>query len=213
MSIAHATRELATSLGVALSSDAEKQLVAFASLVETWNARIDLTAAKGPTQLAEVLFADAMMLADGAAIASGARFVDIGSGAGAPALPLLILRPDLRAILVEPLQKRVAFMRTAVGSLPGLLGRVDVVGGKINADDPTVAGAPFDVAMSRATFAPDVWVRAGARLAPRVIVLTSRDEIHTLPAELQAEHVVEYTLPRTSARRVLTVYMKASTAG
>ena len=35
---------------------------------------------------------------------------DLGSGAGLPGIPLAIYRPDLRVVLVEPMQRRVDFL-------------------------------------------------------------------------------------------------------
>lgn len=60
---------------------------------------------------------------------TGARVVDVGSGAGLPGLALAIRRPDLRVDLVESLQRRVAFLREAVLTL-GLGDAVRVVHGR-----------------------------------------------------------------------------------
>lgn len=43
-------------------------------------------------------------------IPSGARVIDVGSGAGLPGIVLAIARPDLRVVLVEPLLRRVGFL-------------------------------------------------------------------------------------------------------
>lgn len=66
----------------------------------------------------------------------GARFVDVGSGAGLPGLPMAIRRPDLRVDLVEPMQRRVNFLTEVVQELE-LADVVRVVRGR--ADDPEVA--------------------------------------------------------------------------
>jgi 16S rRNA (guanine527-N7)-methyltransferase len=58
-----------------------------------------------------------------------ARVVDVGSGAGLPGLVLAIRRPDLRVDLVEPQQRRVAFLDEAVDLL-GLEASVRVVRGR-----------------------------------------------------------------------------------
>ena len=50
-------------------------------------------------------------------IEPGARVVDIGSGAGLPGIPLAIARPDCRIDLVEPLERRAAFLREIVEML------------------------------------------------------------------------------------------------
>lgn len=46
-----------------------------------------------------------------------ASVVDIGSGAGLPGIPLAIARPDLRVVLVEPLERRVTFLLEVVADL------------------------------------------------------------------------------------------------
>lgn len=47
----------------------------------------------------------------------GAEVADIGSGAGLPGIVLAIVRPDLHLHLVEPLQRRTTWLRTAVAAL------------------------------------------------------------------------------------------------
>lgn len=47
----------------------------------------------------------------------GARFVDVGTGAGLPALPCLLVRNDLTALLIESKEKKSAFLSLAVGQL------------------------------------------------------------------------------------------------
>ncbi len=41
----------------------------------------------------------------------GGRLLDIGSGMGVPGIPLLIVRPDLKGVLVERRKKRAEFLR------------------------------------------------------------------------------------------------------
>jgi 16S rRNA (guanine527-N7)-methyltransferase len=68
-------------------------------------------------------------------VPSGARVVDVGSGAGLPGLPMAIRRPDLRVDLVEPMQRRVDFLNEVVADLE-LPGAVRVIRGR--AEDPVV---------------------------------------------------------------------------
>ncbi len=46
-----------------------------------------------------------------------ANFIDIGSGSGLPALPCLIVRNDLNAVLIESKAKKAAFLETAIDRL------------------------------------------------------------------------------------------------
>jgi 16S rRNA (guanine527-N7)-methyltransferase len=48
---------------------------------------------------------------------AGCRVVDIGSGAGLPGIPLAIARPDCRFDLLEPLERRCAFLTEVVTDL------------------------------------------------------------------------------------------------
>jgi 16S rRNA (guanine527-N7)-methyltransferase len=59
----------------------------------------------------------------------GASVVDVGSGAGLPGIPLAILRPDLRVVLLESLLRRARFLEETVAEL-GLADRVAVVRGR-----------------------------------------------------------------------------------
>lgn len=152
----------------------EAQTRAFSTyldLLATWNARLDLTAAKTREAMRDLLVTDAEVLA--LHVGKGARVVDVGSGAGAPGLPLAILRPDLQVTLVEPLGKRTAFLRTVIGSL----GRTDVR--ILQARGEAVEEGAFDEAVSRATLPPAEWLALGLRLVRpkgRVWLLIAREK-------------------------------------
>jgi 16S rRNA (guanine527-N7)-methyltransferase len=164
-----AVRALAAEHGVELLAH-EPALRSWLSLLVTWNARMDLTAARSLPQLVDLMLADAIVLAS--VVPRGARTVDVGSGAGAPGLALAVLRPDLAMTLCEPLQKRTAFLRTVLGTLKR--NDVTLVVGKGEA----LAPGSFAVALSRATLAPPAWLALGMSLVEvggEVNVLLARD--------------------------------------
>jgi 16S rRNA (guanine527-N7)-methyltransferase len=68
-------------------------------------------------------------VAGAALIPRGATVIDVGSGAGLPGVPLALLRPDLVITLLEPLERRSAFLEAVVGELD-LGERVRVVRGR-----------------------------------------------------------------------------------
>lgn len=201
--------KLAAAVGCRLDSAALERLTRYVELVVAWNKKLDLTAARGAEGQLEVLLADALVLAAAELTPPDSRFVDVGSGAGAPGLALALTRPDLRACLVEPLHKRVAFLRTVVGTL-GCVARVQLVHGKVEPDAAAVPGAQgsFDVALSRATFAPEIWTPLGARLAPRALTLLAAQATPPAPegTELVREHT--YELPWSRAPRRIAVYLR-----
>jgi 16S rRNA (guanine527-N7)-methyltransferase len=66
-------------------------------------------------------------------VPQGCRILDVGSGAGLPGIPLALARPDLSIVLLEPMARRVAWLREVVAAL-GL--NVGVHRGR--AEDPLV---------------------------------------------------------------------------
>ncbi len=199
------TQALAARLGIELQSSAAERLEAFLALTSLWGKRIDLTSARDDGALAEILFVDALHLVSPELIPTGSRVLDVGAGVGAPTLPVLLMRDDLQALLVEPRRKRVAFLRTAVGSL-GLAKRVKVVEAKLDLEDPRALIAEHgevDVALARATFAPTTWLGLGRQLAERTLVLTAQE---TPPVGAYAQ--VHYSVPSSGAPRQISGYAR-----
>lgn len=199
-------------LGTGVAPEGEERLVGFVELVSTYNAKIDLTAARSDDELVDLMVADAVVLA--AHLPERARVVDVGSGAGAPGLPLALIRPDLDVTLVEPLHKRVAFLRTAIGALlassPSSITRPRVE--RARGEDMHARGARFDGAISRATLAPKAWLSLGATLAQREVwVLLARDEPPELPAWIAATDL-RYRWPLTGVERRLVRFVPTTSS-
>ena len=194
----------AKALGVALPDVAASALTIWLDLLATWNARVDLTAARSADELVDLMLADALVLSP--RIPERARVVDVGTGAGAPGLALAILRPDLEMTLVEPLAKRGAFLRTVLGTLL-LTPRVTLDGRK---GDSVAASQPhaWHVALARATLAPTPWLDlASSLLQPdgSAWVFLAREPNPTTAAYSVADDV-SYRWPLTKAERRLVRY-------
>jgi len=76
------------------------------------------------------------------------RVGDVGSGAGLPGLVLAIARPDVEFVLIEPMERRVAWLTEQVDELE--LGNVEVV--RARAEDWR-SGPVLDVVTARAVSA------------------------------------------------------------
>lgn len=198
-------RKLARDMDVAVGVDSVERLGCYVELVARWNRKINLTAARRAGELLEVLLADALILSDRSVIPSRARVLDVGSGAGAPAIPLVLLRDDLTVCLVEPMQKRVAFLNTVVGSL-GLTRSVAVLPRRTSLEADKITTERFDVAMSRAVFKPDVWLPIARQYAQRAILFSALAPLPEPPADMTLETTLDYRLPSRNARRQIAVY-------
>jgi len=71
-------------------------------------------------------------------------FADIGTGAGYPGMLLAIARPDVKAVLIEPRRKRVAFLNFVKNALE--LKNVEIICDRVE----NVKDRSFDLITSRA---------------------------------------------------------------
>ncbi|MBQ6891886.1 MAG: 16S rRNA (guanine(527)-N(7))-methyltransferase RsmG [Clostridia bacterium] len=77
-------------------------------LLAEWNERMNLTAITDPVEVAEKHFADS--LAALPYLKPGMQVIDVGTGAGFPGVPLLIMEPKLELTLADSLNKRLTFL-------------------------------------------------------------------------------------------------------
>ena len=106
-----------TAMGIAFDQTALERFEAFHAILDEYNARMDLTAVLEEDERVDRHDLDsAAPLAQGL-LAQQARVIDVGTGAGFPGMPLLILRPDLRMTFLDALQKRIAFLQDALSRL------------------------------------------------------------------------------------------------
>jgi 16S rRNA (guanine527-N7)-methyltransferase len=179
---------------LAVAPQVVRQLIAYCELTVAWNQRFDLTAARSPDELVDLLLADALAIAGAGAPPPGERWFDVGSGVGAPGIALALLLP-VKMTLIEPRDKRVAFLRTAVGSLS----RSDIAVNRARSD--RCAAASCEVAVSRATLPPQEWLEEGARLATLCVwLLLAKAPLPEL-AEQRVLADIRYQWPLTGAER------------
>jgi 16S rRNA (guanine527-N7)-methyltransferase len=122
--------------GVELGEDVRARLGDYFELVAAWNPRLHLVAPCPPAEFAERHVLESLTAL--AFMPGGASVLDVGSGAGLPAIPCLVARTDLRGVLVEASQKKSVFLREALSGL-GLSGRARVVAERFEKVDPPAA--------------------------------------------------------------------------
>ncbi len=107
--------ELVEKYGYRPESSEARLLAAYLALLVKWNARVNLTA---DTRWPGIgwLFEEALWVAQWYP-ETAVHHLDIGSGAGFPAVPLRILRPEMRLRLVESRTRRAAFLETVAAEL------------------------------------------------------------------------------------------------
>ena len=104
-------------MGVAYDQTAIERFEAFHAILDEYNQKMDLTAVLDEDERIDRHDLDsAAPLAKGL-LAPQAKVIDVGTGAGFPGMPLLILRPDLEMTFLDALNKRILFLQDALSRL------------------------------------------------------------------------------------------------
>lgn len=95
--------------GITLSREALDGLARYFELLSVWNPRLHLVSFRSPEEFATRHVLESLLLLK--YLPQGAFIADVGSGGGLPIIPCLIVRSDLRAVLVEAAKKKALFLR------------------------------------------------------------------------------------------------------
>lgn len=96
--------------GISLECHQAEQLSALCDFMQEYNKNVNLTAITDFEEVVIKHFVDSVLPFTFFEIKNNASFIDVGTGAGFPALPLLIYRPDLKAVLCDSLNKRCVYL-------------------------------------------------------------------------------------------------------
>lgn len=131
------------SIGCPLTVAQQQQLCLHWQLCGQWRAVMNLTTLYEPKEAAWLHVADSLLPVP---YIQGEKWLDIGSGAGFPGIPLAIATPQVQWLLLEPRAKRCSFLKMVIFRLG--LQNCQVLHGKLADLEPTA----LDGAVSRATF-------------------------------------------------------------
>ena len=195
----------AAALGVPLSPLQLDQFARYLTELEKWNRRINLTGTRDPLEIVIRHLLDSLagerVLRD---LVGEAEIADLGSGAGFPGLPLKIARPPRRLTLIEPRQKRAAFLLHVCGVL-GLPG-VQVVEATIMAANPPPEYAGrFDCVVVRAVADPVEAIRLARpllRQGGKVVIWISEWQAAQIAGQYE---IVSYRLPESTMTNALLI--------
>ena len=199
------TGEVAAALlhyGVALSDQQLSAIATYVHLLITWNESVNLTAIEDPAEIVAKHFGESIFAASSVEFTSG-RLADAGTGAGFPGLALKIAFPDLNVLLIEPNNKKCAFLTEVKRSL-GLTG-VDIFRGRYQEIEKSIHG--FDYVCSRALGNyRDLlrWARTSLNPGGRVVLWLGTDDSVAIAKTAGWSWSVPTPMPN-SQRRVIQV--------
>ncbi len=190
-----------------VSRETIARLETYVRLLIRWNARINLVAEATLDAVWARHIVDSAQLFP-LAPADAARWIDLGSGAGLPGLPIAALAaekaPHLRVTLVESNKRKAAFLATAAREM-GL--DVSIKPGRIE----TLAPRPYDVVSARALAPlPQLCGLAHRFSGPGTVFLFLKgarvdSELTATAANwhIQAERIASQTDPEATVLRIL----------
>lgn len=103
--------------GIVLTEKQKEQFQKYYEIMVEWNKVMNLT---GITEYDEVNlkhFTDSLSIAKMKKMEEIQSFIDVGTGAGFPGIPLKIAFPHMKAVLLDSLNKRVKFLNTVIDEL------------------------------------------------------------------------------------------------
>lgn len=110
-------------LGLELDQYALDRFDTYAERLVRWNNHVNLTAITDPDDIVVKHFADSLYVLKYINPTKNQSLVDIGSGAGFPGLPILIVRPNIEVNFVDSVGKKLAFIKDVLRT-NGLIGNV-----------------------------------------------------------------------------------------
>ncbi|HPG91887.1 MAG TPA: 16S rRNA (guanine(527)-N(7))-methyltransferase RsmG [Clostridia bacterium] len=101
--------------GIMMSEKQNQAFEVYYNMLVEWNKKFNLTAITQKEDVYVKHFADSVL--GSFALKQNAVVCDIGSGGGFPSVPLAIIRPDLKFVLLDSINKKIIFLKEIIKTL------------------------------------------------------------------------------------------------
>ncbi|QJD28923.1 16S rRNA (guanine(527)-N(7))-methyltransferase RsmG [Methylococcus geothermalis] len=187
-------------LGLSADPGQRRRLLHFVELLRKWNRVYNLTAIEDPRESVQLHLLDSLSVAP---YLHGERVLDVGTGAGLPGIPLAIVQPERRFVLLDCNAKKIRFVHQVVIELG--LSNVAPVQARVESFSDATG---FDCVLARAYAAlAEIWADASPLLKAGGAVLALKGrrpeaELGALPAGI-AVGIHRLRVPGVDAERHL----------
>lgn len=191
-------------LGLKVSDSAQDSMLRYLDELRAWNRAYNLTAVRDPAEMVTRHVLDALAILPW--IEAGSRLLDVGSGAGLPAVPLALAAPRLAVTALDSNGKKARFLRHVQRTLP--LANLEVIEARVQDYRPAQA---FPAVVSRAFAELGDFLRQTAPLVAedgRWLAMkgkVSSAELESLPPGMRIEAIHPLHVPGLRAARSLVI--------
>ncbi len=190
------------SLGQEISDEDIQRFADLLCELDRWNARINLTAIRGPGEMVSGHLLDSLAIRP---FVEGKSLIDIGTGAGFPGLPIAISQPQLAVELLDSNARKISFVQHVIGELE--ISNAAAVRSRAESYEP---GKRFDTVTARALASlPRLIDLAGHLVAEKGVMLAQKgrypaDELEDIPDAWEYA-VTELAVPGLDTRHVVSL--------
>lgn len=180
----------------------------YLELLKKWNKAYNLTSITNDKEIAIKHFEDS--LAPIPFLPLGSRVLDIGTGGGFPGIPLKIERPDLEVILLDSIQKKIAFCEAVIRELK--LEKISAICGRSENIKIIQQLGAFDIVISRATLSIASFLEAAKpffQKKGRAILMKGPEWIKEEKFDetnWELEKIFDYELSKNFGKRTLLIF-------
>lgn len=89
----------------------------YQELILDWNEKVNLTSITDPQDFVKKHYVDSAVLCSFEQLSQAKSIIDVGTGAGFPGIPLAILHPDKKFLLMDSLNKRIRIISEIAGEI------------------------------------------------------------------------------------------------
>lgn len=109
--------EFSKKIGIDISDKQLYMFETYMNMLLEWNKNINLTAITEPEEIAVKHFFDSLTVSKYSDFNKKIKMIDIGTGAGFPSIPLLIIFNDIELTMLDSLNKRLIFLQAVLDEL------------------------------------------------------------------------------------------------
>jgi len=202
-----ALKEGIVTQGLQVDDQAREAMLKYLGLLQRWNKAYNLTSIKDPVQMLSYHLLDSLSIGPHL---QGQSFIDVGTGAGLPGIPLAVTHPDKNFSLLDSNGKKIRFLFQIKTALK--LRNVKEMQGRVEEYRPEQR---YDGVISRA-FASLTDMIEGSKhlLIPggRFYAMKGRypdKELSGLPKGYKVEQAIELEVPTLDQQRHLIIIKKS----